>query len=261
MDTTNYNEQVAKSALDTMERIKNQIPIPGSEPMHEPGTKAVQPETASLPVKNESEGTPQETEKNETVLGDNVGDVAKSFGSLPIENLICAPIIAAAKGQQELTSVYIDGIERLAYSTDANGNKSTNILSFKMQRPIDNGHGTIQLEESEIQAPLLALVPVPAFTMDEITVDFSMEVKASSVEENKSHAEAGTQAGYKSGFGFSANITGNVSSDSMHKRETDSSATYNIRARAVQQPPSEGMAKLTSLLAQMMEPIKPSSSS
>ena len=37
---------------------------------------------------------------------------------------------------------------------------------------------------------------------------------------------------------------------------SDSSAKYNIYARTVQQPPSEGMAKLTALLAQTMEPIK-----
>lgn len=46
-----------------------------------------------------------------------------------------------------------------------------------------------------------------------------------------------------------------IISDSEHRRQTDSSATYKIHARAIQQPPSEGMAKLTSLFAQAMEPI------
>ena len=254
MDTTNYNEQVTKTALDTIERAKNQIPIPGSEPRHANVSNELMQEKSNAPVQTEQKVSVQENAKNDITLGDPPSTVAKSFDSLPIENLICAPIIAAAKGQQELTSVYIDTLMRLAYKEDSD--QETNILKFNMQRPVDDGQGHITMTDVEIQAPLLSLVPVPAFTMDEISVDFSMEVKACEAEENKSHAESTAQAGYKPGFGFSANITGSVSSDSMHKRQTDSSATYNIRARAVQQQPSEGMAKLTSLFAQMMEPIK-----
>lgn len=74
-------------------------------------------------------------------------------------------------------------------------------------------------ESCTVKASLLSLVPVPAFTMD-------------------------------------ASITGSVSSDSHHKRQTDSTAAYEIHAKTVQQPPSEGMEKLNSLLAQAMEPIK-----
>ncbi|MDE6516782.1 MAG: hypothetical protein K2L18_02900, partial [Acetatifactor sp.] len=42
---------------------------------------------------------------SETVLGEGNG-VADSFSSLPIDSLICGPIVAAARGQQELTQVY-----------------------------------------------------------------------------------------------------------------------------------------------------------
>ena len=61
-----------------------------------------------------------------------------------------------------------------------------------------------------IQAPLLSLVPVPAF---------AMEVKT---------------------FETTINQT---------KSDTDSSATYNIHAYAVQQPSVEGMDKLTKMFS------------
>ena len=183
--------------------------------------------------------------------------VAEQFVGLPIESLICAPIIAAAKGQGELVDVYLDTVKKLAYHTN-NGQpdeNSTNQITLKLKRPVQKTDGTIATQTYSIDAPLLALVPVPAFLMDEVTVDFNMEVKTSSVDEKKTHADMNSSLGYKSFWGVSANITGNVSSDSSHKRTTDSSATYHITARAIQHPPAEGMAKLVSLITNNMEPM------
>jgi hypothetical protein len=91
--------------------------------------------------------------------------------------------------------------------------------------------------------------------MDEITVDFDMEVSAHEETTDSSQTEGSFEASYSAPFGFSGSVSGKVSSDSSHKRSTDSSATYKIHARAVQQPPSEGMAKLTALMAQGMDLI------
>lgn len=179
----------------------------------------------------------------------------KQFAGLPIESLICAPILAAAKGQQELTAVYIDGIKKLAYTTNQGGTEVTNTLDFTYTRPVLKLDKTVGEQTCTLKAPLLSLVPLPAFTMDELVVNFNMEVKASEMKDDKTHADVSTNVSYNSWFGLDTSITGTVSSDSEHKRQTDSSATYSIHARAVQQPPSEGMAKLTALFAQAMEPI------
>lgn len=184
----------------------------------------------------------------------NANGAAGQFAGLPIESLICKPIVAAARGQQELTAVYIDGIKKLAYKDGKSGD--TNIIEFNYERPTIKADGGEGKDDYTIKAPLISLVPVPAFTMDELTVDFNMEVKSMEMSEDKTHADVNSTVKYNSWFGLDASITGNVSSDSDHKRQTDSTATYKIHARAVQQPPSEGMAKLTSLLAQAMEPKK-----
>lgn len=203
--------------------------------------------------KSKEQGIAAEVEpkKAEAVTGSDGGEAAEQFAALPIESLICKPIIAAAQGQQELTAVYIDGIKKLAY--DENGN--TNKLSFSYKRPVVQGDGTMSSQECTLDAPLLSLVPLPAFTMDELTVDFNMEVKNTEMTDSKTHEDVSSTVKYNSWFGLNSSITGNVSSDTEHKRQTDSTATYTIHARAVQQPPSEGMAKLTSLFAQSMEPI------
>jgi hypothetical protein len=182
---------------------------------------------------------------------------ADAFAGLPIEALICGPIIAAARGQQQLTAVYVDTVMKLAYKDGKPGD--TNQLDFTYDRPVINQDHSITSQTCTVHAPLLSLVPVPAFTMDELVVDFNMEVKESESTDDKTHEEVETSVKFNSWWGLDASITGKLSSDSEHKRSTDSSATYTIHARAVQQPPSEGMAKLTALFAQAMEPIPTSS--
>ena len=198
-----------------------------------------------------SKNVPEEQKKE--ILQDEKGVQVSQFAGLPIESLICGPILAAARGQQELTALYIDGVKKLAYEDESA--KKTNQIEFQYERPIIGADKKVTVQKCKVEAPLISLGPVPAFTMDELTVDFDMEVKSTELQDDKSHKDASSTVKYNSWFGLDASITGNISSDSEHKRQTDSSATYKIHARAVQQPPSEGMAKLTSLMAQAMEPI------
>lgn len=250
MGSNDFKNDVIKNALSNIHEAEKQI-------------RNVDADTVSLTQPNHAEIVSDENQtaenvgvpvSNNTMLRDSNNDVASSFVGLPIESLICGPIIAAAKGQQELTAVYVDGLMKLAYK-DGKAGGDTNLLEFNVDRPVQNDDGSVTTKTFKINAPLLSLVPVPAFTMDELTVDFNMEVKNSDLSSTDTKTDVQSSLNYKSWFGLSASITGNVSSDSSHKRQTDSSATYQIHARAVQQQPSEGMAKLTSLFSQMMEPI------
>jgi len=239
----NAANEVIQTAVKTIESAETQV------------TRTQTAHDASI-VPNTQAGQGAANGGNKPIVGD--GDVTSQFVGLPIESLICAPILAAAKGQQELQAVYIDGLMKLAYKGGTPG--ETNVLTFTYDRPVNKPDGTVGTETYTLNAPLLSLVPVPAFTMDELTVDFTMSVDAHEMQDDKTHSEISSTVSYNSWFGLDASITGKVSSDSEHTRSTDSSATYTIHARAVQQPPSEGMAKLTSLFAQTMEPIKSSSS-
>ena len=90
---------------------------------------------------------------------------------------------------------------------------------------------------------------------DELTVDFDMGLTPPEFDQSQTTSTDSTNREYQSWFGLKANITGSVTTDSTHKRQTDSTATYKVYAHANQQPPSEGMAQLTSLFAQTIEPI------
>lgn len=179
--------------------------------------------------------------------------ITKSFECLPIDQLICAPIVAVAEGQAELCRVYLENLFKLAFKDK--DHKEINSIDFNLQRMIVGENGEAKNQDIKVSAPLLSLVPVPAFTMEEATVRFTMEIKEINTQKNEFSAETKAEAGYGK-WGFHANISGKVTASSSNTRTSDHSAKYDIFARAVQQPPAEGMAKLTSIFASVIEPIQ-----
>ncbi len=185
--------------------------------------------------------------------------ITNDFTGLPLGLLISQPIIEVARGQAELCNVYLDQLFRLAFKTMPDTDKGdaveARVVRFKLNRTVvDTGSGGTKVVPVEVEAPLLALVPVPAFTMDEATVRFTMEVKDVVAEKT----DVGTQTGFQSGFsawGFSASVSGSVTTSRENTRQTDKTAKYDIYARAAQQPPAEGMAKLSTIFASVIEPI------
>lgn len=190
--------------------------------------------------------------------------ISDNFTGLPIGLLICQPLIEVAKGQAELCNVYLDQLFRLAFKTMPNLEKGeaveTRTVKFKLNRMVvDATSGDTKPVTVEVEAPLLALVPVPAFTMEEATVNFTMEVKDSTSDKLTQSDESTLQSSL-SAWGFSTTISGKVTTSRENTRTSDKTAKYDIYARAAQQPTAEGMAKLSSIFASVIEPITTSGS-
>lgn len=188
--------------------------------------------------------------------------VAQQFAGLPMGLLIAQPILEVAKGQAELCNVYLDQLFKLAFKsmpTDDDTPVEARVIKFNLNRPVvDSESGEVTTQTVEVEAPLLSLVPVPAFTMQEATVNFTMEVKESIGEKLNTQEDTGFQSGF-SAWGFSASVSGKVTTSRENTRQSDQSAKYNIYARAAQMEPAEGMAKLTSVFASVIEPISKNS--
>lgn len=190
--------------------------------------------------------------------------ISDNFTGLPIGLLICQPLIEVAKGQAELCNVYLDQLFRLAFKTMPNLEKGeaveTRTVKFKLNSMVvDATSGDTKPVTVEVEAPLLALVPVPAFTMEEATVNFTMEVKDSTSDKLTQSDESTLQSSL-SAWGFSTTISGKVTTSRENTRTSDKTAKYDIYARAAQQPAAEGMAKLSSIFASVIEPITTSGS-
>lgn len=184
-------------------------------------------------------------------------DMVNEFAGLPLGLLICQPILEVAKGQNALCQVYLDNLFQLAFEKsdkDKEEELKAKTVKFTLNRTVIN-NGTPAVVPVTVEAPLLSLVPVPAFTMDEATVRFTMEIKKQVKDTESKTTEGKSSFGY-SAWGFNAQISGSVTAQSEHTRTTDKSAKYEIYARACQQPPAEGMAKLTTVMASVVEPLE-----
>ena len=197
----------------------------------------------------------------------------KAFVGLPIENLICAPIIGAAKGQRALAQETLSFVNDLAFTKKDNkdGSKNANIINMNFDRLTNSSTtGEVAHVNQTMQMPLIAIAPVPCFAMKDLAVDFSMEIKQSTSNTDTSSSSKKTDASgsvsVKASWGFgsvkasgSYSTSGTVSASKTNTRTSDFSAKYNISATATQMPPTEGMAKFTQTMASMMEPISTSS--
>ena len=191
--------------------------------------------------------------------------ISDNFTGLPIGLLICQPLIEVAKGQAELCNVYLDQLFRLAFKSMPDLEKGEAVeartVKFKLNRMVvDAASGETKPVTVDVEAPLLALVPVPAFTMEEATVNFTMEVKDSTSDKLTKSDESTLQSSL-SAWGFSTTISGKVTTSRENTRTSDKTAKYDIYARAAQQPAAEGMAKLSSIFASVIEPVTSSGSS
>ena len=197
----------------------------------------------------------------------------KAFAGLPIDHLICDPILAVAKGQKKLVGEYLDQLEELAFTKEENkdGSKNANIINMNFDRLTNSSTtGEVAHVNQTMQMPLIAIAPVPCFAMKDLAVDFSMEIKQSTSNTDTSSSSKKTDASgsvsVKASWGFgsvkasgSYSTSGTVSASKTNTRTSDFSAKYNISATATQMPPTEGMAKFTQTMASMMEPISTSS--
>ena len=191
--------------------------------------------------------------------------ISDNFTGLPIGLLICQPLIEVAKGQAELCNVYLDQLFRLAFKSMPDLEKGEAVeartVKFKLNRMVvDAASGETKPVTVDVEAPLLALVPVPAFTMEEATVNFTMEVKDSTSDKLTKSDESTLQSSL-SAWGFSTTISGKYTTSRENTRTSDKTAKYDIYARAAQQPAAEGMAKLSSIFASVIEPVASSGSS
>ena len=197
----------------------------------------------------------------------------KAFAGLPIDHLICDPILAVAKGQKKLVGEYLDQLDELAFTKEDNkdGSKNANIINMNFDRLTNSSTtGEVAHVNQTMQMPLIAIAPVPCFAMKDLAVDFSMEIKQSTANTSTSasskKSDASGSVSVKASWGFgsvkasgSYSTSGTVSASKTNTRTSDFSAKYNITATATQMPPTEGMAKFTQTMASMMEPISTSS--
>ena len=179
--------------------------------------------------------------------------IADQFKGLPMSDLIGEPLLAAAKAQGKLAGV----TQHFIHDIGLNGTKadgySARTVDFKFQSPVTDAKGNTTLEDNDLCVPMLAIVNVPNLSIKKATVNFTMEVKASSQDTTKSKTDASvsTTAKYSAWWSpVSVQMTAKVSTSNSHEnvRKTDNSAKYDVHVEARDDGPPEGLMKVLDLL-------------
>lgn len=182
--------------------------------------------------------------------------VADTFRGLPMEDLIAAPLKAVCDSQKQLAKSTHEFMTQIGFDTDDKGNLSgPRLLEYQLERPVNDG----TMAKVVVKAPLLTLVPIPALAVNEVNIDFQMEVTDTQTTTSKTASEITTEASGSAGFLFwraSVKMNGKVSSSRENTRTTNQTAKYQIRVNARQQQPTEGLSKLMDIMASCIEPIE-----
>jgi hypothetical protein len=191
----------------------------------------------------------------------SIGD---QFVGLPMAELIGVPLAAASDAQLKLAIAQYGFIQSIAFEPGKPGEpKKTKLLEFNLQRPVADKEGKITTVNTKVQAPFLGMVPVPSLLIEDVNIEFQMEVSATEKAEEKSESELNTEA--TAGFDFwriksSVTVKGKVSSSRETTRQTNQTAKYQVRVVARQQHQTEGLSRLMDIMAECVTPLSASAS-
>lgn len=175
--------------------------------------------------------------------------IAEQFAGLQMDQLIGAPLRAAADASTQLANTTADFINRVGF--DAGGKVRT--VAFGYQKRSVNEDGTSNLDEMKVDVPMLAIVPIPNLQVDEVNILFDMEVKQSEKQESSLDMGATITGTVNLGI-VKVSVTGSVSAHQSNTRSSDNSAKYHVDVRATNHGTPEGLARVLDMMAANVAP-------
>ncbi|MDW6001863.1 DUF2589 domain-containing protein [Vibrio mangrovi] len=218
--------------------------------------------------------------------GPGLVSMAQQFSGLPMGDLIGGPLMAAAEANNKMAMTQVKFMLDTCFSkqpvqggSNSDSSQSSEyqpvMVDLKLKRPVitttkgqNEGASTVSTDtaESSISIPLLTLLPLNALAVDDVSIEFNMEVKSSfSNEQSQQEKENMSAQGSfeaKIGYGpFSASVSGSVakssekSSSNTEKYEKSNKATYDVKVHAGQLPLPEGVGVIIQAYTDNIAPI------
>lgn len=197
--------------------------------------------------------------------------MAKQFSGLPMKELIGAPLVAAAQANNMMAITQTKFLLETCFSLNTHGEKEVYkpiMINMTLTRPVINADGTeAESVESDFNLPLLTIIPLNSLAVDEVKVNFEMEVKSSfstekSSDSAKKNADKNSISRKVNDDHISAELNGVVAaSDNTNSSDSSSfkksnSAKYEINAHAGQIPLPVGVTTIIETFSQSIVPIQ-----
>ncbi len=207
--------------------------------------------------------------------------MAQAFTGLPMDDLIGGPLNAAAKANSAMALTQTQFMLNTCFSTKkVDGAISYEPIMIKMSLTrgaivpgtLDPATGvtsppTITSFETKFDLPILTIIPLNSLAVDNVDINFEMEVKSSYGEETSTSQEKEVAASasweIKAGWGpVSAKITGNASYNSKDSAsfnshyEKSNSAKYTVNVHAGQLPLPNGVNVIIGAFTNAIQPYE-----
>ena len=181
------------------------------------------------------------------------------FSGLDMSALIGGPLLSICDAQTMLAKSTVDFIEKVGLSEAAgNAPRAVRTTAFSFTRASDGTDGAAEgTERMTMEVPLLSIVKIPTFAVDEANITFDMEVKSSTSSESSSDksGELEANAGIKAGpFHMDVKVKGSIACHESNTRTSDNSAKYHVDVHAKDFGMPEGLARMLDILAQSAAP-------
>ena len=206
--------------------------------------------------------------------------MADQFRGLPMGDLIGGPLMAACDAQVRLANATATFIQQVGFMPKdaASAQKlsepgqaydpslfEVRTVAFRFDRPSGtqsatpdaNGNSAIPTERVELDVPLLAIVKVPALSIDTVDIVFDMEVKNSESSKESTDMSAKMSADASVGWGpfsLKVHIEGSVASHKENTRQTDQTAKYHVEVHAADKGMPEGLARVLDIMNTAIAP-------
>ena len=121
-------------------------------------------------------------EDNKQVSTADQNSASNKFVGIPIAELVAAPLVAVCDSQKKLAQSAYEFMNEIGFNDEG----KTRMVEFNLQRPYE---GSPKPQDIKVQAPFLGLVPLPNLLIDDVQVDFQMEVTATETSTEKDEKE------------------------------------------------------------------------
>ncbi len=195
--------------------------------------------------------------------------MAQQFSGLPIKSLIGGPLVDTAQANAMMGQAQTQFMLNTCFDTGQDGKLTPIMVNFTITRSVLNADGSPadpSTAQSSFDLPLLTIIPLNSLAVDDMTVDFEMEVKSSESQDKSSSTSSETSA--KAGFKatgqigpFSVSVHGSISHDSKSESsekshyQASNSAKYSIHVHAGQLPLPKGVTTIIDAFTKNIAPI------
>ncbi|WP_200825114.1 MULTISPECIES: DUF2589 domain-containing protein [Aquimarina] len=200
--------------------------------------------------------------------------MAQQFTGLPMDDLIGGPLNAAAKANSAMALTQTRFMLDTCFSfDDTTKGYSPIMINMSLTRGViipseePNAAPDIKPITTKFDLPILTVIPLNSLAVDNVDINFEMEVKSSygeetsETQETKIAAEASWEV--KAGWGpVSATIKGSASYDSSDSSsfsshyEKSNSAKYTVKVHAGQLPLPKGVNTIIEAFTKAIEPYE-----